>query len=596
MIPPRYNDCVLTKRPSFWNFVEKYHHLEGLFRFKKYEIEKSDQQRGIHYLKEIVKSPVGTLQVAATILKILSIATLIFPLIMIAAKYYYRSTSHFVIEAPGNSLPPGINPLQKQAPRQPQMPPVGGAATYPQLGPREPMDTNIVRNFASVRIEPSWVLRDAMRFFRASHNQRVSKLPRAALQEFKRRHGVEGRIHVHSALTLEQLAQNIAALKRDGVEGYKSYNAMIDMINTLLKKPAYQDMQSKAFKLLTTFRTRLIELKEDRKVLDRMMILVERGNIGEAEKLAENLAESKVEDAKKPEFQEIGVKLEGGWRRMTGGHRIDVEMKQVNGKWQFIAAQAGSGSQNHRHKFRFDQNNQPVSMQVIPVKIFEVDSEAEAKDLAKKIYLYKRGPDSLKPANGKEGDGFYALFANARVIDEHNLAYRRDQSMGNCALRSQEESFFYICQRQGLVDVANDFLNTLQDKIAHNAYPALQKKIAARGPKESIQPLVEASANLQICEPGGKGVHFLPLVEKARYIIGRSGEIALPKTDKYSREQAEILFEKGKVYIARNSFVRALVTVIKPDGSKRNLGANERVEVQPGDLLRFSDEYDLRVT
>ncbi len=593
MYPPRFADCIVSNSPG-WNFVESYFYLDGISNksgWKKYQENKIN--RGIHYL-----SPISAGQAKRhliTAIKIVSLFTIIFPLLMLAAKYYYRSENHFVIgkvppgSDPGNpAIPENINPIRQRP--------------IPKFGATKPfgnMDTNIARNFASVRVEPDFVLNDAMHFFKARKNQRVADLPHDAVQEFLRRHAAEGRLQILPTTTLEELARKIAALKTDGVEGYKSYQAMLDIIDTLMAHAPYKDPVSKEGQLLRTLRARIAELPKDRQVLDQMMIYVERRDFARVERLADALADKIIADAKRPEFQTVGRFIEAGWRRATGGHRINVELLQVNGKWQFIVGQAGMGVQHHRYAYKRDHNQQPVVMdekRVVPIKIYEVATEAEARALAKRIVLYKRGPESTQPGNGTEARGFYQLFKDAKVLDAHNIPFRTSQSMGNCALRSQQESFFYVCQRLAQVDIANDFQNILQEKIAHNAYPALKAQIAAQGPKETIKPLVDAPIKLRFSDPTGNAEHVLPLQERSRYVIGRMGDIALPEVaNKFSREQAEIFQKEGKVYIAKHRFGSTAVSVVRRDGSEKVLNGQESVEIRPGDILKFSDSYQFTV-
>lgn len=618
MYPPSFHDCILTRKPSLWNFVESYCFLEGFSDNRRYRIDRVD--RGISYLTPISSSRPGAKEYLASIVKIALIATIIFPLLMVLAKNYYRKTHHFVIDpaaiplSPRAVSPEAVSPRRdspRNSPRQ--------RGQVDQVRPREnvrpenvlgapnavvakpspdALDTHIARNFASVRVDANWVLNDAMRFFSVGRNHKLADLPRADLQKFLQRHAVEGRIHVHASATLQDMAQKIAALKREGVDGHKSYQAMMDIIDTVLAKAPYNDPNSEKGQLLRTFRSRIVQMDKDRNILDQMLLSVERGNPAEAEKLAERLADRIIADAKLPGFEKIGPLMEGGWRRITGGHRINVEVLHVNGRWRFIVAQAGAGSGHHRHDFKKDQNQQPLEAdlnRVVPVFIVEYKTEAEAKELVKQIALYKRGPASLLPANGTEGKGFYALFNNGKIIDEHNIPFRPTQRMGNCALRSQEEALFYVCQRLGFVDLANAFQDTLEDKIARNAYPALKAKIAARGPKEPIKPLLDAPIKLTLSD--GKTRHILPMTEAGRYTIGRLAEIALPYDQgKFSREQALIGMSHGKFYVALTPNSHSDVRVVKPNRAQKPVGLNERVAIEPGDCLFFGGNYPMVVS
>lgn len=571
MFPPRYDDCVLRKQTSLWNFVESYFYWDGISDKKgwlKYRIDRIE--KGIRYLRLIPRSPAGVKQILATALKIVSFATLVFPCALWLAKQHERKQHHFVIESAAT--------------------PVAGPKRQPKPFPAERsiMDTHIARHFASVRVEPGWVLQDAIRFFRVRGDKKVVDLPRESVREFLRRHAAEGRFNIHSWTTLEQMAKKIAGLKEEGMNIQKSYQAMIDVLSIILRKEPYKDPGSEQGNILRAIRARIDRQLSDRPLLQQILAEVERRNLAGAERLAERYADLKIAEAKSQGYDKIGAFVEAGWRRVGGGHGINVELLQVGGKWRFIIAQAGSGSRHHRHDAVRDQNQQPIQInpeRVIPIKMYEYRTEAEAKEVIKQIALYRRGPAALNPKDGNEGKGFYALFKDGIEIDEHNIPFRPSQRMGNCALRSQEESLFYVCQRLGFAGIANAFQDIVEDKIAQNAYPALMSKISARGPKEAIKPLAQGNAHVQLANSRVR--HFLPLNEGCGFVIGSLAEIALPSDAGFSREQAEIVRRHGKNYVSLHAHNHGSVEVVKANGMQKILEPRERMEIQSGDRLRI---------
>ena len=440
------------------------------------------------------------------------------------------------------------------------------------------MDTHAVRHLASVSMKPPLVLDQAMEFFNAPKDRKVVELPRKDYEDFQRHYHIEAQIEITPTMTLEELAQKIAALKSEGMSTIKSFQVILAIIDALLKKEAYQRTESKGHQFLIAYRARILELIQECQELKMLRDI-------------DSLIQDKLKSAKIPEFQEIGVFLQGGWPI----HYIHVELLHINGKWRFIVAQAGNGvAQHHRTALLRDQDNQPCAADlenIVPIKMFEVESENDAKALGIKIYQYSYQAQFSAVFKGREHEGFYALFEKARVIDEHNIPFRKPQSMGNCSLRSQEEGFFYLCQRLKLVEVANDFVTTLEEMIKANAYPALLEEMA---PKEPVQPLVETLWNLEVFEPDGRGVHYLPFPQNGGYMVGRAAEILLPRRKSFSREQATIAMEEGKAMI-KGLVKRHKVEVIKVDGSRHVLLELKKIEIQKGDILKFSGDHELTV-
>lgn len=585
MLPPRYDDCILYKQPSLWNFVESYFYWDGVSDKKgwlKYRVERIE--RGVVYLHALPHSSLRVKQVIATALKITSLATLVLPLILWLAKQHYRKQRHFVIEA--GAMGAALPERNLSGLRRPAIPATKGA-----------MDTHIARHFASVRVDAGWVLQDALRFFRVREDKKVLKLPQEAVQSFLVRHAVVGRVTLHTWTNLEGLAKKIAALKGEGMYIQKSYHAMLDVLDILLKKEPFRNPGSEPGNVLRAIRVRIDKMDKDRPFLQQMFGEVESGNLERAARFAQRYAEQKIAEAKSHGYEKIGAFIEAGWRRVGGGHGINVELLHSDGKWRFIIAQAGSGSRYHRHDVKRDQNQQPVEInleRIIPIKNYEYRSETQAKEVVKQIALYRRGPASLRAKDGSEGKGFYALFKDGTEIDEHNIPFRPSQIMPNCALRSQEEALFYICQRLGCVDAANTFQNIVEDKIIQNAYPALKAKISARGPKETIKPLCQGDAKVVLFHP--KVRHVLPMREGGGFVIGTLSEVPLPWEPGFSRQQAEIVRRNGKNYVNLHARNHGSVEVFKANGIQKILEPQERIEIQSGDLLKCSGSYTLAVT
>lgn len=590
MFPPRYDDCILRRQASLWNFVESYFYWDGVSDKKgwlKYRIDRID--KSIVYLHLIPHSPIGLKEVLATALKIVSLVTLVLPLVLWIAKQHYRKQHHFAIEV---AALPAAAAIPVAAQRVPQPLPHRPDALKIQAQ-QSGMDSHIARHFASVRVDAGWVLQDAMRFFKVRGDKLVSEFPREAVREFMRRHAVEGRFNIHSWTTLEGLAKKIAGLKGEGMDIQKSYQAMIDVLDIVLNKEAYQNSRSEQGNVLRAIRARIDRQTKDRPLLQQMFGEVERGNLAAAGRLAERYADLKIAEAKSPGYEKIGAFVEAGWRRIGGGHGINVELLQVDDKWRFMITQAGSGSGHHRHDVKCDRHEQPVEInpeRVIPVKIYEYGSETEAREMLKQIAFYRRGPAALRPKDGNEGKGFYALFKDGKEVDEHNIPFRPSQRMSNCALRSQEEGLFYVCQRLGCVEAANAFQDVVEDKIARNAYPALKAKISARGPKEAIKPLIQLNANpasAKVILSNPKVRHVLPLNEGGGFVIGSLAEVALPQDGRFSRQQAEIVRRQGKTYVNLHAHNHCSVEVIKANGMQKVLEPRERLEIQSGDRLRL---------
>ncbi|MCE5318487.1 MAG: hypothetical protein LLG04_14140 [Parachlamydia sp.] len=607
MFPPRYDDCILHRQTSIWNLVESYSYWDGISDKKgwlKFRIERLDKTSV--YLSPIPHSPAGVRQILATVLKIVSLATLVLPLVLWLAKQHYRKKHHFVIEAAAipavaqqMMLRPGVMPAAPQ-PAVPSAVP-GAVLGHNRPVPRSAMETHLARHFASVRVDADWVLQDAMRFFRVRGNQmgdqKVIDLPREAVGEFLRRHAVEGRLNIHTWTTLQHMAKKIAGLKGEGMDIQKSHQAMIDVLDAVLRKTPYNDPRSEQGNVLRAIRARIDRQMSDRPLLQQMFAEVEQGNLTAAERLAGRYADLKIAESRSPGHDKIGAFVEAGWRRVGGGHGINVELLPAGGRWRFIIAQAGSGSWHHRHDINRDRNLQPVDInreRLIPIKIYEYRTETEAKEIVKQIALYRRGPAALGPRDGNEGKGFYTIFKNGKEIDEHNIPFRLSQRMGNCALHSQEEALFYVCQRLGVVEAANAFQDIVEDKIVRNAYPALKDKIAARGPKETIKPLVQGSAKVTLSNTRVR--HVLPLNDGGGFVIGSLAEIALPLDTRYSLEQAEIVRRQGKTYVNLHARNNRSVEVVKTNGIHKVLTPLERIEIQSGDLLKFSGSYQLGVS
>lgn len=534
MFPPFFNDCVLTKNKSIWNFVESAFYLEGISGYQKYRVERIDHKS--HYLSRLPTAAFGAKQMLLTVLKITFLIPLFLPLILL--KVYYRNSRQFLI-----------------------------GSGFPYLGK---MASHLARHFASIKVDPDSILKDALAFFKGTKNQLVGANP--LLKDFLQRHAVYGRVKVHPQLTLEEMVKEVAKVRPDGIDPREGQQAMQELVESLLEASPYSDPNSEGRRLLKLFRERLKELqkKDQRSVEEILSAAYQRA------------------------FQEVGSFFDAGWRRSTGGHYIHVELRLVEHGWQFILCNAGLGSnRHHRHAFVRDRHGDPIrsdETKIVPVKVYEVQTENAAEALLQSLLLY-RTSGSDKPANGKEEEGFYQLFKHAKAIEHHNIPYRYGQLMGNCALRSLLEGLFYICQRKGEVALANDFQKMVEAKVLQNVHPLLKAKILERGPKPAIQPFHPSDQKLHLLDPKANVEHILPF--NTSYPIGRSAEIRLPDDPNlYSSEQGHLSLENDKIYLTVHPKSNYEVAVLRQG---KVIPTLHKMEVQLGDRLRFSRQYELEV-
>lgn len=336
--------------------------------------------------------------------------------------------------------------------------------------------------FSEARIQEGW-------FTDHDLEKKINETPemRREVDNLIKHYGAEGKVTIDDNTTIRDVIQQINALKPEGLRDSDALSYMSACMQELQRDSNFEE-SDKA--IIADLQKRIDAQGKDEEAI-RLLNMEENPNFG-------LFAEGIIERAEEPEYTDIGVMLSAGWASTGyGGHYIDVEVRKVGDRYQFVIANAGTGVENHT----LTAENRGKT-----TKVFEVATKEEAVEIVRQIALMKVTPDLVDPA--RQSEAFYEIFKNAEVLSDSHIPDRPFQTGGNCALRSQKELMFYILQRKGMTDLANKVQDGFSQIAATYAqYPALKEEIARQGPKERIQPF-ESSVVVQ-----GKEIEITPALK-----------------------------------------------------------------------------------
>lgn len=419
-------------------------------------------------------------------------------------------------------------------------------------------------------------------------DKRVKDYPVAMIEDFMRHYDAAKNVIVSPQMTIEKLIGDIEKSKKEGLIAKESYAAMSHMLEKYLKIAPPEDR-----KLFETFQQRLEDqfnfvFKEGEQL---KKLLSPPASISKANQLAKVSAQNLLQKASQPAYQEIGPFLSAGWFSATKtGHHINLEVRKVGDKFHFIISNAGAGSSNHREVFNLDRDGNPIPRddnQGITTQIFEADA-AQAQEILKNVLLFRYEFQE----STKNSANFYAIFKNAKVIEDYSLPVRPFQDVGNCGVRNIQESLFYIAQRQGKVQAANDFQDLLTSEllVAAKHYPALKQELELKGRKPRVKPLLKGDSQFILREPLNKKDHVLPqgMKEEIAFPIGLLGTIAVTSPN-LSRQQAQLVQKNGKYYLERHPKCHKDNRVgLLRDGRFQEITGTQQVEVRKGDIIQLN--------
>ncbi|PJD96789.1 MAG: hypothetical protein CK425_05465 [Parachlamydia sp.] len=424
--------------------------------------------------------------------------------------------------------------------------------------------------------------------------KRVEDYPMAMMEDFLKHYDARKNVIVSPQMTIEKLIKDIEKSKEEGTLAKETHAAMSYMLGKYLKVVPPQDR-----KFFETLHQRLEDqfnyvFKEGAQL---KKLLAPPALTAQANQIAGVSAQNILKKASSPEYQEVGVFVSGGWFSVThGGHHINLEVRKVGDKFHIIASNAGSGSRNHREVFALDRDGDPVPRddnQGITTQIFEADA-TEAEEILKNVLLFRYEFQE----SDRNSANFYALFKNAKVIEDYSLPVRPFQNIGNCGVRNIQESLFYIAQRQGKVEAVNAFQDLLTSELLAVAehYPALKQELELKGKKPRVKPLLKGNSQLILREPLNKKDHVLPrgMKEEVAFPIGLMGAIAVTAPN-LSRQQAQLVQKNGKYYLERHPRCHKDNRVgLLRGGRFQEVNGREQVEVRKGDVIQLNN-YRLTV-
>ncbi|PJD96788.1 MAG: hypothetical protein CK425_05460 [Parachlamydia sp.] len=425
-------------------------------------------------------------------------------------------------------------------------------------------------------------------------DKKVKDYPVAMIEDFMQHYDAAKNVTVSSQMTIEKLIGDIEKSKNEGLIAKESHAAMSHMLEKYLEIAPPEDR-----KLFETFQQRLEDqfnfvFKEGEQL---KKLVSPPASISKANQLAKVSAQNLLQKASQPAYQEIGPFLTAGWLSTTkSGHHINLEVRKVGDKFHLVVSNAGAGSGNHREVFNLDRDGNPIlrdDNQGITTQIFEADA-AEAEEILKNVLLFRY---ELQESDTNSAN-FYAIFKNAKVIEDYSLPVRPFQDIGNCGVRNIQESLFYIAQRQGKVQAANDFQDLLTSEllVAAKHYPALKQELELKGRKPRVKPLLKGDSQFILREPLNKKDHVLPrgMKEEIVFPIGLMGAIAV-RAPNLSRQQAQLVQKNGKYYLERHPRCHKDNRVgLLRGGRLQEVTGREQVEVRKGDVIQLND-YRLNV-
>lgn len=419
--------------------------------------------------------------------------------------------------------------------------------------------------------------------------------------------------------TIERLIKKVEASKHEGLVTKEAHAAMSHVLRSFLDSDKASSEDKKLFKVIQE----RMEEQFDYEWTGRRILKQALAYGINAQELAHEQAREILAKADLPKYKTIGPFLSAGWSREGGGHHINVETLRVGDKYHIIVSNAGAGvGRGHRPVYEYDAKGNLITtyqevdergnpleddkgnpiikekMEGITIKTYETDAAGAEKILADVLIF---NTQLQEPTASKD---FYDLFDKATPIEDYRILPRRLQDIGNCAVKSQEEAYFYICQRLGRTSAANAFLNFLDEELLRVAkhYPALRDDLKKKGKKPPVQPLLEGSSIFVLHEMSptkGRVEHRLPLGSKEEQIfpIGREEMVALTKPEGgISRRHAVLIQKNGKYYLRRHEKCHPDNTVGCIRGGKlHTVKAGESYEVRKGDVIDLSG-YRLTVS
>jgi len=411
------------------------------------------------------------------------------------------------------------------------------------------------------------------------------------IKNFLNHYDAAKNINPSSDMTIAQLISKIEESKQEGLVTKESYAATSYILESYLKVVPPQDRE-----FFETFQQRFEEQFkyewDERPHLKKL--LLPPANIAGAEQFAKKGARDLLRKADKPEYQQVGALISGGWNSRTkGGHHINIEVRKAGDKYHIILNNAGSGARFHRKVYDLGEDGYPIPRKDnagITTKIFEADA-SEAEEILKNVLLFKSQPQE---GDNNSGD-FYELFNKAKVIEDYSIPIRPFQDIGNCSVRNVQESLFYIAQRQGKIDAVNAFQDHLTSELllAAKHYPALERDLVLKGKKPRIKPLQQGVAQLVLREITANKDHVLPqgLKGQAVFPIGTQGVVSVEALNVHnlSRLQAQLVQKDGKYYLERHpKCYKDNVVGLVRGAQMYELTAGNQMEVQKGDIIQLN--------
>lgn len=405
------------------------------------------------------------------------------------------------------------------------------------------------------------------------------------------------KIKLDESMTVRELLTKIKKLKKNGLTDSVGFKAMKLVLDESLLANDALSLEDKS--LLE----KLIQRnKEQRKIQKKQESLFKSWKKYKSTSEAKDkkhfqrkkakLTEKILEDVLRHENENVGVLISTGWEE----HHVNVECLYENGTFKIVIANAGEGSETNRQVYEAKGRHKTPRLDKkkgITVKIFETKDKEIFRKALSDVLVFE-GTTSQKNVETK----FDALFSALTLIEDYSIPPRPWQTTSNCVVRNQQESIFYICQRNNRVSLANQLQENLEKNLINRAalveseYPSLKDGLE-KNKKIQIEPLLKGSCTLVLRDHRKDALHYIPLGNGIKMVFGRKGDIPISDYKKsISKRHAVLEEEKGKFLLSLHpkSHSEAKVSIHR-NGKKISLrkeGKTKKISLKKGDILYFN--------
>lgn len=405
------------------------------------------------------------------------------------------------------------------------------------------------------------------------------------------------KIKLDESMTVRELLTKIKKLKENGLTDSVGFEAMKLVLDESLLANEALSLEDKA--LLEKLIQRNNEQRKIQKKQKSLFKIWKKYKSSSDIKDKKNfqkekakLAEKVLAEVLRHENEDVGVLISTGWKE----HHVNLEFLFENGTYKIIIANAGDGSETNRQVYEAKGRHKTPRLNKkkgITIKIFETKDREIFKKILSDVLVFE-GTASKRNVETK----FDALFDGLTLVEDYSIPPRPWQTTSNCVVRNQQESIFYICQRNDRVSLANQIQKNLEKNLINRAalveseYPSLKDGLEQHK-KIQIEPLRKGSCTLVLRDTRKDADHYVPLGNGIKMVLGRKGDILISDYKKsISKRHAVLEEKKGKFLVSLHPKSNSEAKVcIHRNGKKISLKKDSKVKkvsLQKGDILYFN--------